>query len=122
MEFMPCNIKKKYIKNTYTLTHAYVHAYLLHVHMQTHISKTIEHHYRKLLLRNYLFIHPLFLQSYRHLIKTIYNYDTMTAFITYKSINQTAVQHNYLLNKFWGGDMFQLLSVSHPQALQNFLS
>ena len=33
-----------------------------------------------ILLRNYLFINPLFLQSYRHLIKTIYNYDTMTGF------------------------------------------
>jgi hypothetical protein len=45
--------------------------------------------------------------------------------ISYKCINQIAVQNNYLLNKFYnicGGDMFRFLSVSHPQALYNFLN
>jgi hypothetical protein len=36
-----------------------------------------------------------------------------------KSINQIAIQHNYLLY-ICGGNMFRLLSVSHHQALHNF--
>jgi hypothetical protein len=41
-----------------------------------------------------------------------------------KSINQIAVQHNYLLKQIYNiceGDMFRLLSASHPQALHKFL-
>jgi len=59
-----------------------MHAHSLYAHMQTHISATTKHQQSIILLRNYLFINPLFLQSYRHLIKTIYDYDTMTVFIT----------------------------------------
>jgi hypothetical protein len=39
-----------------------------------------------------------------------------------KSINQTAVQHNYLLKQIYinGGNMFRILSASHHQTLHNF--
>jgi hypothetical protein len=61
----------------------------------------------------------------QHNVKKVYElyFDSFHPVVCNNSINQIAVQQNYLLKQIYnicGGNKFRLLSASHHQALHNF--